>query len=105
MNPSRLPRDVVGSILGILVFLGGIALLVFTFKTAWEMFSVPPHEALNLKPGQPINVNNVGPTLIGQVMRVILLLVMAVVGSLVANRGVHLYYSGRGHKEKPNQGA
>lgn len=87
--------------LGIFVFLAGIGLLLATFKVAWELFTTPPHQALGLVPGQAININNVGPTLVGLIMKVLLLLVMAAVGSLIANRGVHLYYSGRGHKEKP----
>ena len=83
------------------MFLGGICLLVLTFKIAWELFATPPQDALNLKKGEPIDVSKVGSTFIGLIMRVLLLLVMAIVGSLVANRGVQMYYSGRGHKEKP----
>ena len=104
MNQHRLPRDILGSLLGILVFLAGIGLLLITFKIAWELFTTPPQDALGLKAGQPIDVSKVGSTFIGQIMRVLLLLVMAVVGSLIANRGVQLYYSGRGHKESPVSG-
>ena len=92
-------RDALGTVLGLAVFLLGVGLLLLTFKLAYNMFSVPPGQALQLTPNQEIQVATVAPTLTGLVLRVFLLLVMGVVGSLVANRGVHLYTESRGRME------
>lgn len=93
----RLRRDWAGSLLGLAVFLGGIALLLFTFRTAYEMFTVPPAQALGLGVGKPVDLNSAGSNLMGSLFRVILLVVMALVGSLIANKGIQLYADSRGH--------
>lgn len=77
------------------MFLGGIALLAFTFVLAIRMFSVEPNALLNIGPGQPLDLNRAGATLIAVIVRILLLLVMAVVGGLIANRGVHMYADSR----------
>ena len=89
-------RDALGTILGLAVFLGGVGLLLLTFKLAYDMFSVPPGEALKLTGNQELEVATVAPTLTGLVLRVLLLVVMGIVGSLIANRGVHMYTESRG---------
>lgn len=85
------PRDRVGGWLGVLTFLGGVALLLITFKMAYDLFSVPPDQVLKLKPGQEINVNNTGEAAFVLVFRMMMLLVMSIVGSVIANRGIKLY--------------
>ena len=77
--------------MGMLVFLGGVALLAYTFQTALGMFRVPAQEALGIKTGKPVDLNEAGARFAGVLVRVLLLVVMAIVGSLVANRGIHLY--------------
>ena len=88
-----------------LVFLGGIALLLFTFRTAYDMFSVPPARALDLQPGKPVDIGMAGSNLVGSAVRVVLLIIMALVGSLIANRGIQLYTDSRGHihDQKPDE--
>ena len=93
----RLRRDILGSLVGLLVFLGGIALLLFTFHLAYEMFTVPPPVALDLRPNKPVDLESAGSHVIGAFFRVLLLVVMALVGSLIANRGIQLYADSRGH--------
>lgn len=85
------PRDRVGGWLGVLTFLGGVVLLLITFKMAYDLFSVPPDQVLKLKPGQEINVNNTGEAAFVLVFRMMMLLVMSIVGSVIANRGIKLY--------------
>jgi hypothetical protein len=94
-------RDALGTILGLAVFLLGVGLLLLTFKLAYDMFSVAPADALKLAPNQAIAVESVAPTLTGLILRVFLLVVMGIVGSLIANRGVHMYTESRGlrHEE------
>jgi len=80
-----------GKVIGILTFLGGIALLVLTFKLAFDMFQVPPDQALHLEKGKVLDVAVAGQSFGVLLLRVLLLIVMGLVGSLVANRGIKLY--------------
>ena len=84
-------RDRVGGWLGVLTFLGGIALLLITFKMAYDLFSIPPDQVLKLKPGQELNVNDTGQAAFVLLFRMLMLLVMSIVGSVIANRGIKLY--------------
>lgn len=94
-------RDLVGTLLGILVFLGGVALILLTFRLAYDMFTVPPAQAMGVKPGKPINFEAAGVSLATIFVRILLLIVMALMGSWIANRGVHLYAGARGHHDRP----
>jgi hypothetical protein len=88
-------RDLFGQALGVFVFLGGIGLLLLTFRMAMEMFGMPPERALGLEPGAAIDLGLAGQNFASLVIRVALLLVMAIVGSLVATRGIRLYSDSR----------
>ncbi|MBN9502562.1 MAG: hypothetical protein J0H02_12365 [Armatimonadetes bacterium] len=92
-----------GTVLGLLVFLAGVALIAFTFKMAYEMFMVPPSQALGIKPKQPLDLGQAGQSFVGLLLKVLLLVVMGLMGSLIANRGVGLFTGSRVHpkKEKP----
>lgn len=68
---------------------------------AHGMFHTPPQEALNLKVGKPIDLNTAGTNLVGVVLHIILLLVMGFVGSMVSNRGIHLYAQSRTVVKEP----
>lgn len=102
-------RDALGSVLGLLTFLGGVALLLATFRLAYGMFLTPPSEALGVHPGHTLDLNTAGTNLTGIVLRIILLLVMGVMGSVIANRGILLYTHSRGHhlveEKKPKEPA
>ncbi len=77
--------------MGLAVFLGGVALLALTFKLAYDQFSVPHADALGLKKGQAIDAGATGGSLLEIVIKLGCLLVMAVVGSMLANKGIGLY--------------
>jgi len=83
-----------GTAVGLLTFLAGVGLVVVTFMLAREMFTTDPSEALGIQPGEVMDVNRalVAGTFI--LFRVILLVVMAGLGSIVANRGIKLYAHG-----------
>lgn len=89
--------SIAGSLLGILVFLGGVALLAFTFKLAYDMFMVPPQNALGVKPKEPIDLGMAGQSFVGLILKVLLLVVMGLMGSLIANRGISLFAGSRVH--------
>jgi uncharacterized membrane protein len=88
---ERPHRDILGSLTGMIVFLGGIALLVFTFKLAYALYTIAPTTALKMNNSKAIDFASTGSHLLSIVIRTILLLIMGFVSSLVAKRGIHLY--------------
>lgn len=103
-NGPHTKRDPVGSGLGIITFLGGVALLLVTFKLAYDMFEVPPSDALSIGKSKVIEWGSVGNSLTVIIVRLVLLLIMGVVGSLIANRGILLFTHSRGmHLPKPKE--
>ncbi len=105
MALSRWPRrsgHIAGGLFGILVFLVGVTLLGITFKLAIDLFVVEPSTLLGIQAGKTLDINNAGTQLIGVVLKILLLLVMATVGGMVANRGIRLYADSKpAPKEKP----
>lgn len=87
--------DYFGCAVGLLVMLGGLALLGLTFKLAYDMFAIPPERAMGFDPKKPVDMNLAGQSFAGLIIRVLLLLTMALIGSLIANRGINLYLAGR----------
>ncbi len=77
--------------LGLLTFLGGVALLLFVFRLALDVFTVAPSQAIGAKPGESLDVNVALNNLAGVGIRVVMLLVMAVLGGLVAKWGIRMY--------------
>lgn len=88
---GRRRRDWVGSSIGLVVFLGGVALLVLVFRLAYDMFQTPPAIALDIQGGKALDLGNASNQASSILVRVILLLIMSVAGSLVANRGILMY--------------
>jgi hypothetical protein len=91
----RQKPDYFGCLLGILTFFGGMALLLVTFKLAYEMFSIPPEKALKMPTEGAMNVNLAIQSFGWLIVQVFLLLVMGFIGSMIANRGIKLYLAGR----------
>ena len=89
--PNQEGRRWLGSSVGILTFLAGIGMLVGVFLWAKEIFQQPPAQALGLEPGKALEINNAGTQLGGIVLRILLLIVMAIIAGIVANRGIRLY--------------
>ena len=82
--------------LGVVTFLVGVALLLVTFKLAYDLFSIPPGSVVATTPDKgAVDLGKSGDNLIGVVMRVLLLIVMGLMGSLIANRGVSMFTSSR----------
>lgn len=88
-------RDGLGTLVGLLVFLGGVALLLVTFQLAYVQFGAPPERTLGLTAGQPLDLPEAGRGLLGFLVRFLLLLAMGAVGSMVATRGLKLYAAAR----------
>ncbi len=87
-------NDVLSRIIGIVVFLGGIALLVFVFAMSYRFFS---SESSGIQIGSP-NPAVPATVVLGMsvaklLVRIGLLLVMAIIGSLLASRGIQMYFA------------
>jgi hypothetical protein len=87
-------RDAVALTIGLITFLGGVGLIVATFVIAQAMFSVPADEAIGIKKGETLDLNGVVGAGLFIVMKVLLLVVMAGIGSAIATRGIRLYVQG-----------
>lgn len=87
----RRERDWIGSSIGLLVFLGGVALLVVVFRLAYDMFQTPPTIALEVQAGKDLNLGKASDRASAILVKVVVLLIMAIAGSLVANRGILMY--------------
>ena len=94
-SAARNRPDYFGCFIGIAVFFGGLALLLVTFKLAYDMFGVAPETALGIDTKKFVDLNVAGTTFAWIVVRVLLLLVMSFIGSMIANRGIKLYLAGR----------
>lgn len=80
-----------GRVLGIVVFVLGIAILIFVFGLAYSMFTAPASEVFGGSPDSPATVTSLGTSIALMVVRIGLLFVMTLAGSLVAARGIGLY--------------
>lgn len=95
LSPRR--SDGLGGVTGILVFLAGVGLLFLTFWLAFQMFAVPPSEAIKVSSKEPVELGRTAESFAQVLQRILLLLVMSAVGSVIANRGIKLYGESRGH--------
>ncbi len=103
--PRSRQGSALGGLLGLLVFAGGVILLLATFQMAMTMFNTPPEKALGLVPGKGLDPNTTGANAIGILYRILLLVVMAIIGSLIANRGIQMFADTRPRKAKPQDPA
>jgi len=91
--------DLSARILAFAVFLLGIGLLCLVFGQAWALFHAPVAQLpLPIAPGAPAPpAANIGLALAGFARQLLLLIVMTVAGSLVAGKGIQLYFSAHSH--------
>lgn len=82
---------------GVITFLVGVGLLLMTFKLAYDLFTLPPSTILEPSSKAPdaIDLGKSGNNLATLVIRVLLLIVMGLMGSLIANRGVSMFTHSR----------
>jgi hypothetical protein len=90
----RRHRDVPAALLGILVLLAGIGLLIFVFYLAYQLYTMTPEQLVD--PGaEKLDARVLAQSTIHALLRIILLFVMAVAGSMLAGKGMQLYYASR----------
>lgn len=89
-------KDLFSRILGVLVFVGGVMLLLFVFKTAHELFSsdlvgISFASAKGAQPGAATAA--LGESAAKLFIRIILLCLMSAVASIIASKGISLYFA------------
>lgn len=94
--------DILGRIIGMLVFLVGVALLVIVFYKAFDLFTAKPADALGLTftgdPKKDPTVALIGSHFGWLLFRVAFLFIMAISASLLSQKGINLYFSAlQGH--------
>jgi hypothetical protein len=86
--------DLPSRILGLIIFLFGIGILFFVFFLAYHLYGSPlPGLGLPITGGAAPAAANIGVALAHFVKQVVLLAFMTLAGSIIANRGIHLYYA------------
>jgi hypothetical protein len=87
-------RDLLARVIGLLVFALGIAILVVSFVIAYRLFT-SPSAGLVVAPSKPgAVVTNLSNSALTTVRQIGLLVIMVLVGSLVASRGIQMYFAG-----------
>lgn len=84
-------RDWLGTFVGLAIVAGGMAILYSVFREALHLFATPPAVAFNLEAKKPIDVPSAFNSIFGVILKVILLIIMAWLGSVITNRGIFLY--------------
>jgi len=85
-----------GRVLGIIVFLVGIWILVTVAVVTSRLFTASS-SVLQVTPGSPVGATSeLGSSAIRLLYQIALLVVLCVAGSLVAARGLHLYFVASG---------
>jgi len=83
-------RGIAARVIGLLVFALGIAVLVFSFYTAYRMFTA----AGDAVSSGSASAGSLGSSALGAVIKLCALFIMVLVGSVVASRGVQMYFAG-----------
>ena len=89
-----------GRVVAALVILVGVAVLVYVFAQAVQLFSSPvPGLGLPVPKGEsPPSGMTIGVALAGLLSKLLILTVMIVAGSLIATKGIHLYGTALTHQ-------
>ncbi len=82
---------------GLIIFIVGIALLVLVFSDAYRYFhSDTSGIEMTVEEGSANSpTERLGESATKMIVRIGLLVVMAITGSLVASRGIHLYFASK----------
>ncbi len=85
------PRDWLGRTVALLVLMVGISLMLACFWFAYQLFQTPPQQLLkNPQTNQP-DLNSMLTGIWASLRSILLLVLMAIVGGMIANRGITLY--------------
>jgi len=95
VEQKRPSNSTTGAFFGAVAFLAGLGLLFYTFKLAYDQFNIPPETSLHIPPGKALDTTIAVQSFAGLIIRVLLLIVMAIVGAMITNRGIKMYTDSR----------
>ncbi len=86
--------------IGLIVFALGICMLFLVFGTALWLFTGPAERLLpgGVSSGPATSLGGLGSAAALIFVRIALLFIMALVGSMIAGRGIDLYFGSRGRR-------
>lgn len=93
-------NDLVGRLLGMLVFIGGVGLLAFVFYIAYSLFS---SDLVGAQGGAEPAAAQLGRIVINLLARIGMLVVMTIIGSMIASRGIQLYFASGNRRESKRE--
>lgn len=94
---SETRSDILGRVIGMVVFLLGVGLLLWVFYIAYGLFTATPAQAIGLNitgdPKRDPGAAQIGSQFGWLLCRIAFLFVMSISGSLVSQKGINLYFS------------
>ena len=86
--------------IGLVVFILGISMLIFVFAMSLWLFTGPVERLLpgGASSGPGASLGGLGSAAALMFIRIALLFIMALVGSMIAGRGIDLYFGSRGRR-------
>ncbi len=94
--PSVPRGDLCARLLGIFVFLLGVAVILCVLWLGFRMYADPNLGLRSAKPHSPPDAMDIGTAFLRLVVRIALLFLGSICGSLIANKGIRLYFAGAG---------
>ena len=94
MENRKEKRDLTARITGGMVFAIGIAVLIISFVMAYQLFN---SASLVVEPGRadsPTAATALGQLALSMIIKIGALFIMVLAGSIVAGRGVQMYFTG-----------
>jgi len=95
MNTHEPSEQIAGRLVGMVVFLAGIVMLVLPFVLAYQAFSNPALIVPATELGRTPAASPTTTVYIPALVRVVLLIVMAYIGWLIAGRGAQMFFTAR----------
>lgn len=92
MENRREKRDFVARIMGGIVFALGIAILIISFICAYKLFNAAGLIVEPGKEGGPTAAAVLGQSALSMIIRIGALFIMVLAGSIIAGRGVQMYF-------------
>ena len=100
MASQRSSGHLLGQFLGALVMLAGIAIICGVLWLAFGMFR-DPNLGLGPSTVKPLTATDIGVRFIGLIMRIALLFLGSISGSLIGNKGIRLFFASLPGGERP----
>jgi len=88
-------KDLLAQMMGLLVFVAGIAALALAFAAAYRLFSSPGLALGHGGAGAAPSAANISSAALVVLAKVGLLFIMTLAGSLIASRGIQLYFASK----------